>query len=125
MNGTVEIGGPEQFRLDELVRTLGRWNDSREVVADPKASYYGAKMSEKTLVPEDDARLGETRFETWLSQSKAKARARIRKPHEKKLVHQPRERWRLRSNERIIDDNHKTDFAAGMSVVGNAVGAGS
>src|SRR2546423_4851230 len=65
VNGIVEIGGPEQFRLDELVRRhLALLKDPREVVADPNALYSGAKLSEKTLVPGNDARLGETRFET-------------------------------------------------------------
>src|SRR6516225_9920078 len=68
-NGTVEIAGPEQFRLDELVRRqLAQLHDPREVVADPHARYSGAEVSERTLVPGTDARLGETRFETWLTQ---------------------------------------------------------
>jgi uncharacterized protein YbjT (DUF2867 family) len=72
VNGTVEIGGPEQFRLDELVRRrLATLKDPREVVADPNARYSGAKISEKTLVPGNNARLGETRFETWLTQPAA------------------------------------------------------
>jgi uncharacterized protein YbjT (DUF2867 family) len=70
VNGTVEIAGPEQFRLDELVRqAISARHDPREVVADPHARYYGAELSERTLVPSDDARLGETRFEDWLSRS--------------------------------------------------------
>ena len=74
VNGTVEIGGPEQFRIDELVRRrLASLGDSREVVADPRALYSGAKISERTLVPDDGARLGETRFETWLTQPAAHA----------------------------------------------------
>src|SRR6202022_2435225 len=71
-NGTVEIAGPEQFRLDELVRRrLATLKDPREVIADPKAPYSGAKISERTLVPGNNARLGETRFETWLTQPAA------------------------------------------------------
>ena len=71
-NGIVEIGGPEQFRLDELVRRrLAALKDPREVVSDPGARYSGAKISERTLVPESNAQLGETRFETWLTQSGA------------------------------------------------------
>lgn len=70
VKGTVEIGGPERFRVDDLVRQrLVALNDPREVIADPNALYAGAKLSEKTLVPREDARLGETTFETWLSQS--------------------------------------------------------
>ena len=69
VNGIVEIGGPEQFRVDELVRErLASLKDPREVVGDPNALYSGAKLSEKTLVPGADARLGETSFEMWLTQ---------------------------------------------------------
>jgi hypothetical protein len=72
VNGIVEIGGPEQFRLDDLVRRrLAALKDPREVIADPKALYSGARLSEKTLVPGIGARLGQTRFETWLTQSGA------------------------------------------------------
>jgi uncharacterized protein YbjT (DUF2867 family) len=72
VNGIVEIGGPEQFRVDELVqRRLASLKDPREVIADPNARYAGAKLSERTLVPGKNARLGETRFETWLTQPAA------------------------------------------------------
>jgi uncharacterized protein YbjT (DUF2867 family) len=69
VNGIVEIAGPEQFRLDELVRNvLKAAGDSREVVADPKARYFGINPSERTLLPGDDARIAETRFEEWSNQ---------------------------------------------------------
>ncbi|HEY1939836.1 MAG TPA: SDR family oxidoreductase [Candidatus Angelobacter sp.] len=72
VNGTVEIAGPEQFRVDDLVRRrLAALKDPREVIADPNALYSGAKISERTLLPGNNARLGETRFETWLSQPTA------------------------------------------------------
>jgi uncharacterized protein YbjT (DUF2867 family) len=74
LNGTVEIGGPEQFRLDDLVRRhLAALKDPREVIADPHARYSGAEIGERTLVPGKDARLGETRYETWLAQSARRA----------------------------------------------------
>jgi uncharacterized protein YbjT (DUF2867 family) len=70
VHGTVEIGGPQRFRLDEFIgRYLGTRKDPREVVPDSHAGYYGVKVSESTLIPADDARLGETRFEDWLKQS--------------------------------------------------------
>jgi len=76
VNGIVEIGGPEQFRLDELVRRrLAQVTDPREVIADPNARYSGAEVGERTLLPGKDARLGETRFETWLTQPAAKVAA--------------------------------------------------
>jgi len=66
-NGIVEIGGPEPFRLDELIRKdLAAHKDPRAVISDPNGSYYGITVSERTLVPDDGARLGETRFEDWL-----------------------------------------------------------
>ena len=70
LNGTVEVGGPEQFRLDELIRRdLAARNDPREVITNPHARYFGIEVSERTLLPGDEAHLGETRFETWLSQA--------------------------------------------------------
>ena len=76
VNGIIEIGGPEQFRVDELVRRrLASLKDPREVIADPHARYSGAELTDHTLVPSKNARLGETRFETWLTQSAAKAAA--------------------------------------------------
>jgi uncharacterized protein YbjT (DUF2867 family) len=71
VNATVEIGGPEQFRLDELIRRyLAARKDPREVSSDPQGRYYGIQVSERTLVPNDGARLGETRFEDWLRSTK-------------------------------------------------------
>jgi uncharacterized protein YbjT (DUF2867 family) len=67
VKGTVEIGGPEQFHLDELVRRdLVARGDTREVISAPQARYYGIEVSERTLLPNDGAQLGETRFEDWL-----------------------------------------------------------
>jgi uncharacterized protein YbjT (DUF2867 family) len=67
VNGTIEVAGPQQFRLDELIRqSLGARNDPRKVLADPQARYFGAELSERTLVPGDDAQLGAIRFEGWL-----------------------------------------------------------
>jgi len=69
LNATVEVAGPEQFRLDALIRKgLSARDDPREVTADPHARYFGAELGERTLVPGADARLGEIHFEDWLSQ---------------------------------------------------------
>jgi len=69
LNATVEVAGPEQFRLDALIRkSLSARSDPREVTADPHARYFGAELGERTLVPGAGARLGETRFEDWLRQ---------------------------------------------------------
>lgn len=69
-NRTIEVGGPEQFHLDELVRQgLAAWKDPREVIADPKARYYGIAVSETTLLPGKDARRSQTTFDAWLAKS--------------------------------------------------------
>ena len=64
------MAGPQQFRLDELVRGfLRERRDPREVITDPHARYFGVELYERILVPRDDARLAETSFEDWLSQA--------------------------------------------------------
>ena len=69
VNGIVEVAGPEVFQLDELIRErLSAAGDSREVVTDPEASYFGITPSERTLLPEDDAQIAETRLEDWSQQ---------------------------------------------------------
>jgi uncharacterized protein YbjT (DUF2867 family) len=69
LNGIVEIAGPEQFRLDELIRdVLTTRKDPREVVTDPQARYFGINPTERTLLPGADARLAETRFSDWFEQ---------------------------------------------------------
>lgn len=70
INGTVEMGGPEQIRFDELIRRyLSAVNDERIVRADPHALYFGAELDMHSLTPGSDARIAPTRFEDWLSQS--------------------------------------------------------
>jgi uncharacterized protein YbjT (DUF2867 family) len=76
LNGTVEVAGPEVFRFDEFIRrNLRTSNDPREVVTDPHARYFGTELSERSLVPDDGARLGETRFADWLKNSAFRAHA--------------------------------------------------
>ena len=68
VNGIVEVAGPQLLRFDEFVQwALRARNDPRSVVVDPNARYFGAKLSELALVPSGEARLGEIRFQDWLS----------------------------------------------------------
>ncbi len=74
VNGTIEVTGPEQFRLDELIRErLNAQKDPREVIADPTARYFGAQLGERTLLPDREAELGAVRLEDWLAQSLSSA----------------------------------------------------
>jgi uncharacterized protein YbjT (DUF2867 family) len=69
LNETIEVAGPQQFRFDELIRLdLDARNDSRHVVSDPHARYFGAELGERSLIPGANAQLGEIRFEEWLNQ---------------------------------------------------------
>lgn len=75
VNGMVEIGGPEQFRFDDFIREgLKARQDPREVVADPQRRYFGAILTERSLVPAGGAKLGEVRFQEWLGQAALQAR---------------------------------------------------
>jgi len=67
LQGTLEVAGPAQLGLDELVRTgLSLRGDPREVVVDANAPYFGAVLAERTLVPDADATVFSTTFEEWL-----------------------------------------------------------
>jgi uncharacterized protein YbjT (DUF2867 family) len=73
VNGTVELAGPERFRLDELARRVLRANnDPRRVTADVHARYFGAELDEHSLTPGDNPRIAPTRFADWLSKSTAR-----------------------------------------------------
>lgn len=70
VNGTVEVGGPERFRMDELVRRVLRANgDTREVIVDSHAPYFGAELNDDSLVASPGARVGSMHFEEWLQNS--------------------------------------------------------
>jgi uncharacterized protein YbjT (DUF2867 family) len=70
LNDTVELAGPEAFRLDELARrVLEASGDPRQVTTDVHARYFGAELDDRSLTPGDDARIASTRFEDWLSRS--------------------------------------------------------
>jgi uncharacterized protein YbjT (DUF2867 family) len=65
--GIVEIGGPEAMGFDELIRrAFSAHDDSRRVVADPDARYFGTTLTGNDLVPGENAQLGQIRFTDWL-----------------------------------------------------------
>jgi uncharacterized protein YbjT (DUF2867 family) len=70
LNDTTEIAGPAPMRFEDWVRKgLRATGDQRVVVADPQARYFGARLSERTLLPGDGAQLGATTFDDWLSRT--------------------------------------------------------
>ena len=69
-NETIEFAGPERFRLDELVRkVLSARGDSRPVVTDDKARYFGAELNDLSLVPGRGARLASMHIADWLDRA--------------------------------------------------------
>ena len=65
VNGMIEIAGPEKIALAELAqRYLKATKDTREVVADPHARYFGTELDDRSLTPGDNPRLGSIRFDT-------------------------------------------------------------
>jgi len=70
VNGTIEVAGPERFRLDELARQiLQAKHDTRKVVADTQKKYFGAEINDETLTPGGNSRIGSMRFKDWLLRS--------------------------------------------------------
>lgn len=70
LNDTIEVAGPEQFPLYELIRLgLAARGDPREVIGDPDARYFGARLGERTLLPDEGATIFSTRFADWIAQS--------------------------------------------------------
>jgi uncharacterized protein YbjT (DUF2867 family) len=66
-NGTIELAGPERIGLDDLVRHyLSAKKDSRKVVTDVHARYFGAELNDRSLTPGDNPHIGSTSFEAWL-----------------------------------------------------------
>jgi uncharacterized protein YbjT (DUF2867 family) len=69
LNDTVELAGPEAFRLDDLARrVLKARDDPRQVRTDVRVRCCGG-LDNRSLIPGDDARIASTRLEDWLSQS--------------------------------------------------------
>jgi uncharacterized protein YbjT (DUF2867 family) len=75
LNGTIEIAGPEKFRMDDLVRhLLDTQKDARTVRGDIHAQYFGTELEDESLVPLSGTqpRLGATRFDAWFSSTQAR-----------------------------------------------------
>jgi uncharacterized protein YbjT (DUF2867 family) len=73
VNGMLEVAGPEPLPLDELARKAMAANgDSRQVVADVHARYFGAELDDGSLTPGQHPRLGPTHFQDWLGHAQAR-----------------------------------------------------
>jgi uncharacterized protein YbjT (DUF2867 family) len=73
VNGIVEVAGPERASLAELVkRYLINMGDSRQVIADSSARYFGAVLNDQSLTPGANPRIGSISLEEWFSTSQLK-----------------------------------------------------
>ena len=73
LNGMVEVAGPERFSLAELVQYyLRKTGDARQVLVDAHARYFGARLTDQSLIPGAHPRLGATNFEAWFRTFKPK-----------------------------------------------------
>jgi uncharacterized protein YbjT (DUF2867 family) len=67
-NGREEVAGPVRRPMaDFLTRVLAEQGDPRQVVTDPDAGYFGARVDDSTLVPAGAARSAGTDLDTWLA----------------------------------------------------------
>ncbi|MBN3752175.1 SDR family oxidoreductase [Paraburkholderia sp. Tr-20389] len=72
-NGTVDIAGPERAPFDEIIaRYLKAVGDTRRVVRDPEARYFGGLVDEHSLVPLGEALIGRIGLDEWLRRSQSK-----------------------------------------------------
>jgi uncharacterized protein YbjT (DUF2867 family) len=70
VNGIVELAGPETLPIVEFVgRFLAATGDTRTVVADPQARYFGTALDDRGLKPAGNPRVSPTRFKDWLGRS--------------------------------------------------------
>ncbi|MCO8274233.1 SDR family oxidoreductase [Actinoplanes sp. TRM 88003] len=68
LNGLIDLGGPEVQPMSTFVkRFLDVIDDTRTVVPDPAAGYFGATIDDSSLTTRDGARIGATTFAEWLS----------------------------------------------------------
>jgi uncharacterized protein YbjT (DUF2867 family) len=74
VNGMVEVAGPEAVRITDLVADfLKITGDTRQVIPDGLARYSGVEIDDRSLTPDEGARLGPTRYKDWLSRTSARA----------------------------------------------------
>lgn len=74
-NHTIEIAGPERDSFPNLIqRYLKAMQDTRKVVVDDKAGYFGILVTENVLVPKKNPQLGPTTLESWLKNQLLKQR---------------------------------------------------
>lgn len=67
LNSTVEVGGPEKIGMDKFAKKyMDMKHDTRKVISDPHALYYGTEIDDHSLTTADNARKGSIRYDDWI-----------------------------------------------------------
>jgi len=69
-NAIVDLASPEKQPMTEfLQRFLDAAGDARKVIEDPAATYFGARLTDESLVPTGDhlERIGAISYADWLA----------------------------------------------------------
>ncbi|WP_331299220.1 SDR family oxidoreductase [Methylobacterium oryzae] len=67
-NGMIEIAGPERLPMVELVkRHFDGIGETRDVITDDTAPYFGVLLEDRWLTPTGDAWLSKRRYSDWLA----------------------------------------------------------
>jgi len=74
LNTTVEVAGPVRMTMSEFIHHyLDLTEDSRKLVADEHALYFGTELNDE-LVPVENSRLGKISYEDWFNTQLVKER---------------------------------------------------
>lgn len=66
LNAIVEVAGPVRMRMYDFIRFyLDATEDSRQLVMDDHAPYFGAELNDESLVPGENPILGKIKYEDW------------------------------------------------------------
>jgi uncharacterized protein YbjT (DUF2867 family) len=72
LNGIVDIAGPERAPLNRIIgEFMKAQGDTREIVVDEEAPYFGGKVKEDSLVPTGPARRGNITLADWLKRARS------------------------------------------------------
>ena len=74
LNAIAEVGGPVTMPMVEFIRYyLNATEDSRQLIADEHARYFGVELDDTSLVTGKNARIGKIKYEDWFNTQLAKA----------------------------------------------------
>ncbi|KYQ88750.1 hypothetical protein DLAC_10781 [Tieghemostelium lacteum] len=67
-NSVIEVGGPDKFKLDDLLRIyFSALNIKKEVIGSPGLTYFGAPFNDQTLCTKDGSKVGAHKYVNWIS----------------------------------------------------------